>query len=125
MKNIDNDTAARAIINACKTKFKSDSSGIQLDNSNNTLIVLACAGSEFEFKYDKSDIENSVYYKVEGTKFQWKKRKVYSFDSEQIIFGVSTTDDTFNRGRLDFKSNDIIIFSTTNTKTSKYFCYPK
>ena len=82
MKNIDNDTAARAIINACKTKFKSDSSGIQLDNSNNTLIVLACAGSEFEFKYDKSDIENSVYYKVEGTKFQWKKRKVYSFDSE-------------------------------------------
>jgi len=124
MKNIDNDTAARAIINACKSKHKT-----KKKSSSESLIgvkVYYCRiGDFFEIKFDKKNIKDEgVYMKTDFYDYQWNKEELISYDDEQFI--LKWDGKSYNKVRYDLKRNEIIFYHTTGKdkdKTIKQDCF--
>ena len=121
MKNIDNDTAARAIIQACKNKYKNNSSS---KNSISGIKVYYCRiGEFFEIKFDSQNIKDEgVYMKTDFYDYEWKKEELISHDDEQFILKWKGK---FNRVRYDLKRNKIVFYNTSNDdeKPIKQSCY--
>ena len=119
MKNVDNDTAARAIIKACRGKHSNTSDS----KDESDIIIYKCASGKLEFKFNKNDIKNTTYYKTKHTEFIWKKHDVRNFDDEQIILNWSN--ENYNRIRFNLLNNKITYFHTEKDKTQKTSCYKR